>query len=195
MSKLRQEVTEVDGDLATPPEGDLKAYVIFTQLKQDAPHVHAGWVDAADDAMALQFACEHYGQDQECVNIWAIGRSALAGTEKEYPTSRENGPTRVFEVFVQKRSGDQYRHAGSVEAPHSEAALEEAMKQHSGDGIWVVSRDKIIATAEGDVIWRFTSQDYRMARGYSAAVREKWQKIRAEPDIEEYEKDDLKEMF
>ena len=45
------------------------------------------------------------------------------------------------------------------------------------------------------MIWRHTSQDYRMARGYSAAVREKWQTIRAERDLREYEKDDLREMF
>ena len=45
------------------------------------------------------------------------------------------------------------------------------------------------------MIWRYTSQDYRMARGYASDVRAKWEKIRAERDIKEYEKDDLKEMF
>ncbi len=60
---------------------------------------------------------------------------------------------------------------------------------------WVVPRDEISATGEDDVIWRYTSQDYRMARGYAASVRKKWEQVRAEKDISEYEKDDLREMF
>lgn len=195
MSKLRDNVDLTDGELESPLEGDLKPYVIFTQLKPQGPHIYAGWVDAADDAMAIQFSREHYGQDQECVSIWAIPRSAIAGTETEYPPSSDAGASRPFEVFLQKRSGDQHRHAGTVEADNSQAALDAARQEHSGHSLWVVPRDEIIATREGDVIWRYTSQDYRMARGYSAHVREKWEKIRAERDIDEYEKDDLKEMF
>jgi hypothetical protein len=59
----------------------------------------------------------------------------------------------------------------------------------------VVPRDRIAATSKGDVIWRLTDQDYRMARGYAADVREKWEKIRTRRDLEEYKKDDLKESF
>ena len=199
MSKLRENVTIFDGELEAPAEGDLKPYVIFTQLRTGGPHLYAGWVDAADDDMALQFAREHYGQDQECVNIWAIPRSALAGTEPEYPTSRRDGLPRTFQVFIRKRSGDPHASAGTVEAPHSEAALKAAREQHSGgrppSSLWVVGRDEIAATRQGDVIWRLTDQTYRLARGYSNEVRAKWEKIRAEKDLQEYEQEDLKESF
>ena len=199
MSKLRQNIEISEGDLETPAEGDFAPYVIFTQLAEGSPHVYAGWVDAADDRMALQFGREHYGQDQKCVGLWAIPRPAIAGTGSEYPTSTEDGPRWTFEVFTQKRSGDQHIGAGSVEAAHSEAALQAAQRKFSDDdpphSIWVVPRDRIAATSKGDVIWRLTDQDYRMARGYAADVREKWEKIRARRDLEEYKKDDLKESF
>ncbi len=198
MSKLRQDVEFVDGDIESPAESDVAPYVIFTRLTENGPHIYAGWVDAIDDAMALQFAREHYGQDQKCVNIWAIPRSAISGTEAQYPASGDTGPVRPFEVFAQANAGDQYIRVGSVEAAGSDDALQ-AARQQFGDtpthSLWVVPRDRIAATGEGDVIWRYTSQDYRMARGYSASVREKWQKIRAEKDLTEYERDDLKEMF
>ena len=199
MSKLRQNIDFTEGDLATPTEGDFAPYVIFTQLTENGPHIYAGWVDAIDDHMALQFGREHYGQDQKCVGLWAIPRPAIAGTGREYPTSNEDGPRRAFEVFTQKCSGDQHIGAGSVEAANSEAALQAARRRIADDetphSIWVVPRDRIAATSKGDVIWRLTDQDYRMARGYAADVREKWEKIRTRRDLEEYKKDDLKESF
>ncbi len=196
MSKLRQDVNFVDGDLETPAEGDLASYVIFTQLTDDGPHIYAGWLDAIDDGMAIQFACEHYGQDQECVSVLVISRPAIAGTEAQYAPGADDGSQRPFEVFVQAKAGDLYKSAGSVEATGSGSALDAARQQHGkANSIWVVPRDRITATREGNMIWRYTSQDYRMARGYSAAVREKWQTIRAERDLREYEKDDLREMF
>ena len=199
MSKLRQNIEISEGDLETPAEGDFAPYVIFTQLTEGGPHVYAGWVDAVDDRMALQFGREHYGQDQKCVGLWAIPRPAISGTGQEYPASDEDGPRRTFEVFTQKRSGDQHIGAGSVEATNGKAALRAAQRELTGDDIphriWVVPRDRIAATDKGDLIWRLTDQDYRMARGYAADVREKWEKIRARRDLEEYEKDDLKERF
>jgi hypothetical protein len=45
------------------------------------------------------------------------------------------------------------------------------------------------------VIWRTTDQSYRLARGYSKDVREKWKQFRGDDDLTEYEKDDLKEAF
>jgi phenylacetate-CoA oxygenase PaaH subunit len=199
MSKVRENIDITEGELESPPEGDFAPYVIFTQLSADGPHVYAGWVDAIDDKMALQFAREHYGQDQKCVSIWAVPRPAISGTGEVYPTSGEDGPTRTFEIFTQQRPGDQHVGAGSVQAANSEQALEAARQRHSPSqrlhSIWVVPRDQIAATRKGDVIWRLTDQDYRMARGYATGVRDKWEKIRARRDLEEYEKEDLKEMF
>lgn len=198
MSKLRQDVELVEGEIESPAEGDFAPYVIFTRLTENRPHIYAGWVDAVDDAMALQFAREHYGQDQECVNIWAIPQTALSGTETAFPVSDVQGAVRPFEVFVQSKAGGRHVRVGSVEAATSADALHAARQQFDDAGshsTWVAPRDRIVATNKGDVIWRYTSQDYRMARGYSASVREKWQKIRAEKDLTEYERDDLQEMF
>ncbi len=198
MSKLRENVSQVEGELESSAEGDLRPWVVFTQLRKGGPFVYAGWVDAADAAMAVQFAREHYGQDQECVGLWAIARTSIAGTEAEFPASSKTGPRRTFETFTQAKSGDQHVSAGSVEAASSAEALRLAQKKHGQappHGIWVVAREEIAATGRDDLIWRYVSQDYRMARGYAAAVRDKWEKIRAERDVREYEKDDLKETF
>ncbi len=198
MSKLREEHHEFTGELGSPSEGDLKPYVIFTQLARNGPHICAGWLDAADDAMAIQFAREHYGQDQECVNIWAIPRSIIAGTEPQYPASKQEGPSRTFQIFVQKQRGAQHVSAATVDATSAEQALR-ATVGHVADkhphSVWVVPRPRIASTDESDIIWRLTDQTYRLARGYSTEVRTKWKKIRADRDLKEYERDDLKDSF
>ncbi len=198
MSKLREQVREINGDIDSPPEGDLKPYVIFTQLAPKTPHIYADWLDAVDDAMALQFAREHYGQDQECVNIWAIPRSTIAATEPEFPASTQEGPSRTFQIFVQQQRGRQRVSAGTIDATSAELALRAAVAQAAETrphSVWVVPRPNIAATDESDIIWRLTDQTYRLARGYSTEVRTKWEKIRAERDLKEYERDDLKESF
>jgi phenylacetate-CoA oxygenase PaaH subunit len=82
MSKFREQVPIKAGEPLSPPEGDLKPYEVFVQLENGKPHVYAGSVDAVDDAMALQFAREHYGRDQPCVNVWAVSRSAIVATDE-----------------------------------------------------------------------------------------------------------------
>ncbi len=85
MSRLRDRLElPKDGDLQVPAEGDLKPFEVFVQLQRGKPHTHAGTVDAADAAMALQFAREHYGQDQACVHIWVVPRAAMLGTEYDH---------------------------------------------------------------------------------------------------------------
>jgi ring-1,2-phenylacetyl-CoA epoxidase subunit PaaB len=200
MSKVRQNVPAPrTDDVAAQPTGDLRPYVIFTQLKPGGPHIYAGWLDAPDDDMAIVFAKEHYGRDQECVGIHAIRREHIAGTEAEYPASTDAGALRSFEVFTQKKPGDLHLSAGRVEANSPRAAIELARgtlrQAKSAHSIWVVDVERIIATAPGETIWRTTDQTYRLARGYSKTVREKWTTIRAEQDLAEYEKDDLKEAF
>ena len=198
-SKRRMNIPLRTDELQFPEEGDMNAYVIFTQLKDGGPHIYAGWVNAIDDEMALGFACEHYGQDQECVNIWAIPRQAIGSTETALPTSSEDGSTRTFEIFAQQNAGDQYFSAGNTQASNTEQALEQAKQTLANSdklqSIWVAPQDLILITKDDEVIWRYTSQDYRLARGYAKNVRSKWEKIRAERDLKEYEKEDLKEMF
>ncbi|MHC4428312.1 MAG: hypothetical protein ACYS0D_06880 [Planctomycetota bacterium] len=177
MSRIRDQVDIIEGELESPAEGDLSAYVVFTQLADGGPFIYAGWLDARDDAMAIQFAREHYGRDQKCTAVLVIARRDIAGTEAEFAPSSEKGAERDFQVFIQ-----------------SEMARRETAKVQP-DSIWVVPRDRLIATDADDLVWRLTDQSYRMARGYSSEVRAKWEKIRARPDLEEYEKEDLKEAF
>ncbi len=196
MSRLREDVAAVEGAIESPAEGDLAPYAVFTQPGPGQPHVYAGWLDAPDDRMALAFAREHYGRDQECVSIWAVRRSDIAGTDAEYPPSREEGPRRAFEVFLQKARGEAHVWAGSVDGASSAEALDAARRAHPGaHGTWVAPRESIVASGADEVVWRLTDQTYRLARGYSASVRDKWEKIRAERDIREYEREDLKEAF
>ena len=82
MSRLREQLRlPKEGELALPSEGDAQPFEVFVQLQRGKPHVHAGTVDAADAAMALQFAREHYGRDQACVHVWVAPRAAMLGTE------------------------------------------------------------------------------------------------------------------
>ena len=199
MSKIREQITLVEGDLDTPIEGDLAPYVIFTQLATGRPYIYAGWVDAIDEAMAIQFAREHYGQDQKCVSLWAIPKPAItAGGSEEIGGAAVTARGR-YEVFLRTESGEPHRSAGCVEAESGREALETARRDISGAAeaysIWVAPSERIVTTSPGDVIWRLTDQTYRMARGYASDVKAKWEEIRARKDIEEYEKDDLKEMF
>jgi len=129
MSRLRDQLRlPGEGDLNLPPETDLQPFEVFIQLQRGKPHAHAGTVDAADAAMALQFAREHFGQDQACVHIWVVPREAMIGTE-----------------------------------------------------------------SDKDVISRLTDRSYKYARGYQ--VRKRWEQFRSKKDVDQYEKEDLKEFF
>jgi len=201
MSKIREQIDipPVDAPIDAEPLGDLKPYVIFTQLKANAPHIYAGWLEAADNEMAVVLAREHYGQDQECINIWAIERPNIASSDGLYALADDATGSGTWAIFTQKKAGDLFLEAGEVEAESSRAAIEaarseipQAKKAHC---IWVVPRDKIVSTRPDDVIWRYTDQTYRLARGYTKDVKEKWKRFRAEDALREYEKEDLKEEF
>lgn len=207
MSKRRDNLQPSQGDLTAPAEGDLAPYVIFTQLVNDGPFIYAGWLDAADDVMALHFAREHYGQDQQCVRIWAIPRRFLAaphldtaphGAGDEAP-SRAGAAKTAYQVFTQTQSGDAPQSSIVVEAASARAAIETARTNLPGGAdlhdVWAVPADRIAATAEGDLIWRHTDQTYRLARGYSRLVREKWEQVREASALRDYEKEELTEAF
>jgi ring-1,2-phenylacetyl-CoA epoxidase subunit PaaB len=130
MSKFREHIPEPEGDLPFAAEGDYESYEVFIQLNRGDQHKHAGSVDAPDAELALQFAREHYGQDQPCVNMWVIPRSAIASVDQEHT-----------------------------------------------------------------MIWRSTDQSYRLARGYSRDVRQKWEAVRAAADVDQYQSEDLKQTF
>jgi 1,2-phenylacetyl-CoA epoxidase PaaB subunit len=196
MSKIREQFTAPPATpLDVEPTGDLKPYVIFTQLRSEGPYIYAGWLEAADDDMAMAFAKEHYGQDQECVNIQAIRRTDITSCDGLYTGGSTSGN---FAVFTQKKAGDLWLGAGNVDGTKPQAALEAARAKFkqaaTAHAIWVVPVDRIIST-HNDLIWRHTDQSYRLARGYGREVRAKWIAFRDEKQLAEYEKDDLAEAF
>jgi len=200
MSKLRDQIdlAHVDDALESPPEPDLRTYAVLTRLRPEKPHVWAGWLDAVDDRMALEFAREHYGQDQECVGIWVIPRDRIVPADA-IDIESGSGRSRRFTVLVQPARGDGHSYAGEVEADSPAAALARARAEIDGVpdafSFWVVESDAIAATRPEDVIWRYTDQSYRLARGYSGEVARKWREIREERALADYEKDDLEEAF
>lgn len=198
MSKIREQFkAPPQSPLDVEPTGDLKPYVIFTQLKERGPFIYAGWLEAADDDMAIEFAKEHYGQDQECVNVMAIRREHVTSSDDLY-TSSQPLPGK-FHVFTQKKAGDLWITWETVDSAKPQAAIEMARKNlkqaATAHAIWVVHEDHIISTHDEDLVWRHTDQSYRMARGYGREVRAKWIAFRDEKQLAEYEKDDLQEMF
>jgi ring-1,2-phenylacetyl-CoA epoxidase subunit PaaB len=106
---------------------------------------------------------------------------------------------RPYEVFIQLKRADPHVHAGSLDAPDDEVALQFAREHYARDQqcvhIWVVPRSAIISTNyDEDLVWRLTDQSYRLARGYQD-VRKKWERFRKKKDVDEYQKLDLKEGF
>ena len=64
------------------------------------------------------------------------------------------GPTDLWEVFTQPRSGAPYEHAGSLHAPDAELALQHARDLYARRGeavsIWVVPSHAITASRPED---------------------------------------------
>ena len=169
MSKIREQCDTPGDDRALPAEGDPRPYVVFTQLTDGGPHVYAGWLDAADDAMAIAFAREHYGQDQKCVNLWVVPRAFVAGLRMNAEAAAEVVPSRTYQVFTQTQAGDPHRSAATVEATCAKHALEVAHRTTRGaadlHSVWAIPSAEIRATSEDDLIWRHTDQSYRLAHG------------------------------
>ena len=201
MSKIREQIETsiTEHDLEAPTERDLRAYVVFTQLKKDGPFIYAGWLDAPDDEIAKDYAKQHYGRDQKATAIWTVARENVIGTEPELSPRDDDSTAGEFQIFTQKVDADAWISGGTINANSPHEALETARKTvNDADqlhSIWVVPTDVIITTDDDELVWRYSDQTYRLARGYSKDVRQKWEQIRAEQDINEYEKEDLKETF
>ncbi len=60
----------------------------------------------------------------------------------------------LWEVFTQKKTGSPHEHAGSVHAPDSEIALQNARdvyaRRNEAVSLWVVKSEMVIATSPGD---------------------------------------------
>jgi 1,2-phenylacetyl-CoA epoxidase PaaB subunit len=201
MSKIREQLdTTPDRPLDVEPTSDLRPYVIFTQLKPDGPFIYAGWLDAADHEMALQLAINHYGRDQACTCIKAAPREFVAGLRENAEAAAEPvGEARDYQIFTQANAGDQHISSIVIHATSAAAALERAKTEIENaaglHNIWAIPVDELASTEDAKLIWDNVDQSYRLARGYSQDVKQKWQDIREQRALEEYEKDDLKETF
>ena len=205
MSKIRQRDFTFAEELPPHADGTVHSYVVYTARKDEAPHRYAGYLNAPDAELALEFACEHYGQDEVCTGIWIHPADDIHETpcadDTIDPASGndaedvETDPTWI--VFTQKKRGDIHVEVGSLHAPDAEAALSKAVARH-GSGtvqVRVVGRDRIDVTEPGQLIWRTHDQTYRLARGYSKSVRAKWDAVRKREDVDEYTKEDIEHHF
>lgn len=83
-----------------------------------------------------------------------VSRMELGDGENPQETvgAQDHWPT--YEVFVQKKRGDQHQHAGIVHAPNGEMALVLAKEQYARRGyctnLWVVATSDISATEYED---------------------------------------------
>jgi 1,2-phenylacetyl-CoA epoxidase PaaB subunit len=205
MSKIRQQGFSFPEELPPPANEVVNSFIAYTSRKEGAPHRYAGYINAPDIDLALEYACEHYGQDEECTSIWIHEVKDLTETpcadESVDPTSgsdaEDSNADPEWVVFTQKHRGDIHIETGLLHAPNAENALSKAIARH-GEGtvqIRVVPRERIDATAPDQVIWRMHDQTYRLARGYSKLVRTKWAAVRKAEDIDEYRKDDIEHHF
>jgi ring-1,2-phenylacetyl-CoA epoxidase subunit PaaB len=131
---------------------------------------------------------------------------ALSGVRARIPeyaddaVQPDGGDPKPYEVFIQLTRGQPHSHAGTVDAADDKMALEYARKHYGRDQecvhMWVVPREAIIGTGyDKDLIWPLTDQGYRLARGYTSDVRRKWEQFRSKKDVDEYQKEDIKEAF
>ena len=79
--------------------------------------------------------------------------SEVERTEREKPEIEDN-EWPIWEVFVQEKQGAPHEHAGSLHAPDSEMALQNAREVYARRGrllsIWVIPSSEITASAPED---------------------------------------------
>ena len=164
---------------------------VFTQKKETDAHIHAGSLSAPNALMAANFAREHYGQDQVCHSMWI-------GLRDDFKS--KNVSDDVYELFVQWNAGDRHVHIGQVKATSGKDAKAMCKNELVGEkefySIWAIPHNSMRSIdGEEDMIWRSTDQSYRLAKGYSKIVRQKWDAIRTSKDVDDYQKEDLKDTF
>ena len=205
MSKIRQQDFTFADELPPHADGTVRSFVVYTERKVDAPHRYAGYLNAPDAAIALEFACEHYGQDEACTGIWIhladdIHETPCADDTIDPASGRDaddSDTDPVWIAFTQKRRGDIHVETGTLHAADADSALAKAVARH-GEGtvqVRVVARDRIDSTEPDQLIWRTHDQTYRLARGYSKSVRAKWDAVRKREDVDEYTKEDIEHHF
>lgn len=108
-------------------------------------------------------------------------------------------PSYIYEVFHQSKRSEPHVHVGNVNACDDNMALQSArdtfVRRRPCVHLWVARRDHLAGTSyeQGDLA-PATDHSYREAASY-AGVRRKWEEFRTRKDVDEYEKDDLKEAW
>ena len=79
-----------------------------------------------------------------------------------------NSNFHVWEVFVQKKTGSQFEHTGSVHAADKEMALQNARdlytRRQEGNCIWVVKSEDIVSSTPEDSDSFFDPSDDKVYR-------------------------------
>lgn len=107
----------------------------------------------------------------------------------EFLTVKEHWTT--YEVFHQKKRGDQHVHVGIVHAPSPELALVFAKEQYGRRqvcvNLWVVSTIEVysLATEDEDMFYNAVSEDkkYRDASGFKVRDRISKYKLKVKSEI------------
>ena len=106
MSKLRQDVALVEGDLETPVAGDLASFVVFTQLTKGGPYIYAGWLDAVDDGMVTSKRPDEKLRLDPDTGNWGFTEPDW---EEFYRVIRGNGPCNRKRLALRRFSYTQGR--------------------------------------------------------------------------------------
>ncbi len=111
----------------------------------------------------------------------------------------EERPSYIYEVFHQSRRSAPHVHVGNVNAVDDQMALDFAretfVRRRPCVHLWVVRREHLAGTPyDLDDLTRSTDHSYREASAYQD-VRKKWEQFRTRKDVDEYQKEDLKEAW
>jgi len=202
MSKRRDIMYDFPGDLPGGKPDDAH-WAVYTRKKEDGPARWAGYLDAVDVTLALQYAREHYGQDEVCTGILIHRHEALADSEYGVDpiaggdASGDDGE--AWTVFAQRRRGMIHIEAGTVRAPDAATAVARARSKFANgkvSNIRVVREADCYQTTPDELaIWRNHDMSYKLARGYSKDVRAKWAQFRSRSDDDRYASEDIKDHY
>ena len=93
---------------------------------------------------------------------------------------------RTFEVFLKKAGRDEFRHAGSLEAPDPEMAVllarDSYCRRAEGAEMWLVEREHVLV-ADEDMLAVTDHQPHRHNDGTAVAARRKALREGAEAEV------------
>ena len=167
MSKRRQQMYAFDHDL---PEGkaDDRNWVVYTRKKEGAPYRWAGYLDAVDEGLAMQYARDHYGLDEACAGILLHQHEALLDSEygiDAIPGGNDTGTDgESWLVLTQRRRGMIHVSVGTVQATDAPTAIARARTAFTDGKITNVRvvrmADCIEACPDTLALWREHDMNY-----------------------------------